>query len=73
MEIARLRLTKNGRPYHDTQTHIKLPTYKEEYGDGFSGWHVETGKEPRPLGAWWLRFTYSHEEEKVIYEVVRAK
>lgn len=30
-------------------------TYKDEYRDGYSGWHVETGKAPKPTGAWWLR------------------
>jgi hypothetical protein len=25
-------------------------TYKEEYGEGFSGWHVERGAPPKPLG-----------------------
>jgi hypothetical protein len=34
---------------------IKVPTYKDEYADGSGGWHVETGKPPKPLGAWWLR------------------
>lgn len=73
MEYGRKRLTKNGRVYHDTQLHIKMPTYKEEYEDGFDGWHVETGKEPRPLGAWWLRFFYSAKNQAVHYEAIRAK
>jgi hypothetical protein len=72
-ETARKRLTKSGRVYHDIQTHIKLPTYKEEYEDGFAGWHVETGKAPRPLGAWWLRFYWCGRNDKVLYEVIRAK
>ena len=25
-------------------------TYKEEYGEGFMGWHVERGAPPKPVG-----------------------
>ena len=73
-EFARLRFDKrSGALRHDIQTHIKLPTYKEEYGDGFGGWHVTTGKPPKPIGAWWLKFTYTWKGEKVIYDVIAAK
>ena len=72
-EIARKRVTLEGRVYQDIQTHIKLPTYKEEYKDGFGGWHAETGKEPRPLGGWWLRFHWSARHSKIAYEVIRAR
>jgi hypothetical protein len=71
-EMARVRLAGNGAIRHDIQTHIKLPTYKEEYGDGFGGWHVETGKTPRPIGGWWLRFFYDFDKKRVLYQVVRA-
>ncbi|MEI7584624.1 metallophosphoesterase [Runella sp.] len=33
---------------------IRTPTYKEEYGDGSKGWHVERGATPKPLGGRWL-------------------
>ncbi len=72
-EIMKLRLTDDCKIRHDTQTHIKLPTYKEEYGDGFGGWHCEGGKPPKPLGGWWLRFYYDRSEDRVQYEVIRAK
>ena len=29
---------------------LKVPTYKDEYGVGEGGWHVETGKPRPPLG-----------------------
>lgn len=32
--------------------HIRVPTYKEEYGDGSKGWHVERGAPPKPLGCY---------------------
>jgi hypothetical protein len=36
--------------------HIRTPTYKEEYQDGFGGFHVEKGRGPRPLGGVWIEF-----------------
>lgn len=72
-EMIRVRLNRDGTIRHDVQTHIKLPTYKEEYSDGYGGWHVETGKPPKPIGGWWLRFYYSRKDRRVHYEVIRAK
>lgn len=37
---------------------IRTGTYKDEYGDGSKGWHVERGRGPRPLGGWWLRWQW---------------
>jgi len=71
-EHSRVRFTDRCLINHDIQTHIKLPTYKEEYGQGEGGWHVETGKSSRPQGAWWLRFFYSRKHDKVFYETIRA-
>lgn len=52
-------------------TLVKLPTYKEEYGDGKGGWHIEQGKSPRPLGAYWLRL--SIDEGKLVADAIRAR
>jgi predicted phosphodiesterase len=71
-EFSRVRLSQQGNISHDVQTHIKLPTYKEEYGDGSHGWHPERGAPPKPIGAWWLRFFYERKFKKIIYEVIRA-
>lgn len=48
------QLTSTGRIILKEQTHVRTPTYKDEYKQGEGGWHVETGKPPKPLGAWWL-------------------
>lgn len=53
------------------------PTYKDEYGTGEGGWHIETGKAPKPLGAWWLRFYWDGSTRfggtgTVRYELTRA-
>jgi hypothetical protein len=39
------------------QWHIRTPTYKQEWNDGHSGWHIETGKPPKPTGATWMRLS----------------
>lgn len=72
-DISRVRLNRAGRIEHDCQTHVKLPTYKEEYRDGFSGWHARTGKPPKPIGAAWLRFYYNIKKQRIMYDVTRAK
>ena len=72
MVFMRERLGHQGTPYLEEQTHICLPTYKEEYLPG-EGWHIETGKPPKPLGAWWLRFSYNSKYGKIDYELTQAK
>lgn len=41
-----------------TQHIIQGPTYKHAHGTGYEGWDVETGKPPKPLGAWWLKIGF---------------
>lgn len=69
--IPRVRISNKGTIHHDEQLHLKLPTYKEEYRDGYSGWHIERGGPPKPVGAVWLRFYNDAGEIKT--EVTRAK
>jgi hypothetical protein len=33
---------------------IRTSAYKEEYGDGSKGWHIERGASPKPMGGRWL-------------------
>lgn len=54
--IQRLRLNGNDKIELYRQTHLKGAGYKEEFKDGYGGWHVERGGPPKPLGAWWMRF-----------------
>lgn len=77
--IPRLRLTNHGKVYHDEQLHLKVPSYKEEYDDGFGGWHIERGGPPKPVGAVWLRFSCRKTKKnkkdicEPIIEALRAK
>lgn len=70
--IARVELTKQMEVRHTEQAHIKTPGYKQEYADGYRGFHVETGKPPKPLGGYWLRFHVERGGE-VATDVIRAK
>ena len=70
--IARERISKAGRIYQDEQIHIRSATYKDEYGDGYSGLHVERGAPPKPLGGWWLRF-YAVAGDNFQFNLIRAK
>ena len=36
---------------------IRTSAYKEEYGDGSKGWHIERGASPKPIGGRWLVMT----------------
>lgn len=47
---------------------IRTSSYKEEYEDGFGGFHIEKGRPPKPLGAMWLTLTTDRSESKVIPE-----
>jgi hypothetical protein len=55
LAVQRIRLNISDEIVHERQTHVKIAGYKEEYEDGHGGWHIETGKPPKPTGAWWLR------------------
>lgn len=48
------------------QIHLTLTgTYKEEYGDGASGWHVERGAPAKPLGGRILKMECREIDERV--------
>lgn len=77
--IPRIRLSDKGKVYHDEQLHLKVPSYKEEYVDGYGGWHIERGGPPKPTGAVWLRMSVRKTTKDgntittPIIEAVRAK
>jgi hypothetical protein len=60
MPLARERLVadKAGmRVEHDVQYHVRVGTYKDEFGDGYGGFHVEQGRTPEIIGAVWMRLS----------------
>lgn len=48
------------------QWHVRMPTYKDEYKDGHSGYHIESGRPPKPVGAYWLRLTTQIHENGMV-------
>lgn len=73
LTIPRTRLSDDSTQYSDEQRHIRLPTYKDEYGDGYSGWHIERGGPPKPLGAAWLTFRKRANVGSIETIITRAK
>jgi len=73
-EKVRTSLTSNGRPVQRTLHICQGATYKDEDRDGYGGWHVETGKPPKPVGAWWLDLTWTkrNREEYIGISLQRA-
>ena len=58
MPLSRERLVcdRGGcRVVSDIQYHVRTGTYKDEFGDGHSGWHIEQGRGPEVQGAVWMR------------------
>ena len=47
-------LNRSHEVAHKTVWNLRTPSYKDEYKDGFGGWHVERGQGPRPKGGIWL-------------------
>ncbi|MEM1208427.1 MAG: hypothetical protein AAGI54_04090 [Planctomycetota bacterium] len=71
-EDIAMRLNDAGAVERRSIWYVKCPSYKDEYGVGEGGWHVETGKPPKPLGAWWLKFSMPSRREGIVTEVVKA-
>jgi len=70
--IERVRINKEGEERSDKQYHVQLPTYKDEFMNEGGGWHHETGKPPKPVGAWWVRFYYSKRSDRVEVQFLEA-
>lgn len=56
-EFVRVKMNDSGRVYLSTELHIITPGYKQEY-DLRGGFQLEKGNAPKPVGAYWLDFSY---------------
>lgn len=73
MPIARVKLNQdNTSIVHTRQVHVRAAGYKEEYGDGYGGWHIERGAGPKPTGAVWMRISQTS-AEGVDFELTEAR
>lgn len=70
--FTRERLKDSGKIVLEEQWHVRTPTYKDEYKQGYGGWHIETGKPPKPLGAYWLKVSVQA-NQPIHFDFLRAK
>lgn len=69
MTLPRLRLTQANAVQRSNALHVCTPGYKDEHSCQ-SGWAVEKGLSPKPLGACWLRLVVR--DDKVVIEAQQA-
>lgn len=53
--IQRARLNDHGVVVQKDLHFVRCSTYKDEFEDGYAGFHIENGRGPRTLGGWWQR------------------
>lgn len=62
--------TKEGYKVKQKSIHSMLTgTYKEEYGEGHHGWHVERGAPPKPLGGRILQIEAKKINDKMVKSI----
>ena len=69
--IVQEGLSDAGKVIFSTQHHIRTPGYKSEYNDGTTGWAVEKGMVPKPLGGAFvtLRITTNGKAKRVTCQI----
>jgi predicted phosphodiesterase len=75
--LNRIRKTGTGQIYHDEQLILGVPGLKDDTiddqstpqiglgGNASEGWSVENGHRSKPLGAWWVDFTWSRMKRRI--------
>ena len=71
--LERTSINSSGNEEWHRQYHIKVPTYKDEFFNNRGGFHHETGKPPKPKGAWWMRFYWSNRSKSVQVQFIEAE
>lgn len=69
--VPRIKLSHQDEVIQTRQVHVRTPGYKDEYGAGVDGWHVERGGAPKPLGGAWLRI-YRQTRDGLQFELREA-
>lgn len=65
LSVPRERLSTERGVYRvilDEQKHVRTGTYKDEYGDGYDGYHIERGGPPKPIGAMWMKIQLAYDD-----------
>jgi hypothetical protein len=59
------RYVRNSHTILQKRVHqVRTATYKEEWADGYMGFHVERGRGPKPLGGYWMKLEAVRSESK---------
>jgi len=61
------------RPFDKELLLMITGTYKEEYDDGYMGWHVERGAPPKPIGGRLLTLEYHREDKGKVIKATSKK
>ncbi len=67
--IKRERISGRDIPFHDIAWHVSVPTYRDDFGIGADGFHIESGRPPKPMGCSWLVFGYNAVTHRVTVKV----
>ena len=58
------RYDRNNHQIYQKAVHqVRTATYKEEWQNGYMGFHVERGRGPKPLGGYWLKLEVERNQE----------
>lgn len=71
VELVKEQMSDYGKLTLRPQVHLCVSTYKQEYNTQ-GGWHVERGAPPKPLGGWWLRFSWDPKQERVVFQTMET-
>jgi hypothetical protein len=67
LPLARERLVmdqRGPRIVSDIQWAIRVGTYKDEFADGYGGFHIEKGRSPEIMGAVWMKLKFERRTVK---------
>lgn len=70
LRLASISLTSGGTTRIDDVLHLSTPGYKDEFSP-LSGWHIERGAPPKPIGAAWLRLSIERRYEPNDHKRIR--
>jgi hypothetical protein len=68
--IKRERISTHGVQFFDYCRHLRSPGYCDAYGDGSTGWEIERGGVPKPLGCMWVRMFWDSYQGRVSYQAM---
>ena len=70
---SKASLDHNRIPMLKDVLHLRTGAYKEEYQDGFGGWHIERGAPPKPIGGVMLEIGVTYLRELYAIPTILSK